>query len=165
MSRENLQLLREWLPEAEAHAAMVVGPGEATREARAESLQLGQPLLTLICADAFIEELVLRQVGVLTFEAVAIDDLFWRNFRRTADLKQKNEGSPRLHRSKPAVERDDATSNSGEGSQADTAEAPSRDERAPVSAADEGGPKPAAAEPAVTEAISPAETPLGQETE
>ena len=140
VSRENLQLLREWLPEAEAHAAMVVGPGEATREARAESLQLGQPLLTLMCGDAFIEELVLRQVGVLTFEAVAVDDLFWRNFRRTADLKPKHEGSPRVHQAKPAIERDDATASPGAPVAAvqseAAAETPGRDDRrAPTAAA------------------------------
>jgi ribonuclease E len=94
VSRESLQLLREWLPEAEAHAAMVIGPGEATRDARAEAQLLGQPLLTLLCADAFLEELVLRQVGVLSYEAVVVDDLFWRNFRRSADLKAPK-GEPR----------------------------------------------------------------------
>ncbi len=77
---------------------MVIGPGEATREARAESQVLGQPLLTLLCADAFIEELVLRQVGVLTYEAVAVDDLFWRNFRRSPDSKAKPEGGSRAQR-------------------------------------------------------------------
>jgi hypothetical protein len=165
VSRENLQLLREWLPEAEAHAGMVVGPGEATREARAESLQLGHPLLTLMCGDAFIEELVLRQVGVLSFEAVAVDDLFWRNFRRSADLKPKHEGSGRTHPAKPAVDRGDATLNAGEGAQAKAAETPNRDDSAPVSAADSSSAEPATGEPAVTEAISPAATPLGQETE
>ncbi len=165
VSRESLQLLREWLPEAEAHAAMVIGPGEATREARAEAQLLGQPLLTLLCADAFLEELVLRQVGVLSYEAVVVDDLFWRNFRRSADVKPKGEGSARMQpaRPSPAREGPSAAQTLAAGSEPASAEETKLEpvaEPSPGASAGASEPGSPAAGP-----ISPAEASLGQESE
>lgn len=98
-TRESVLALRQKMVEAEAHAAVVIGPGEASRDARAESQRVGAPLLTLLCADSFIEELVVRQIGVIVFEATAVDDPFWRNFRQAAEgprrAAREAEPSPR----------------------------------------------------------------------
>ena len=161
VSRESLQLLREWLPEAEAHAALVIGPGEATREARTESQRTGQPLLMLLCADAFIEELVLRQVGILTYEAVTADDLFWRNFRRSPDLRPKAEGSTRAPersaRPRASEEEPVAPAASEPAAPEATASESAVEQSVGIEAALPASTEPVASEPAA--AISPAEMP------
>ena len=83
LGREEIRELRREMLLQGAHAAMVLGPGDVGREARAESLIVGQPLVTLLCGEALAEELVLRQVGVQLVEIAFVDDVFWKTLRRS----------------------------------------------------------------------------------
>jgi hypothetical protein len=82
IQREDVQRLRSELMAVSAHAGLVIGPVDVTRDARSESQTLGQPLVTLLCGDAFAEEIVMRHVGVVSYEATAVDDSFWRDLRK-----------------------------------------------------------------------------------
>ncbi len=134
-TRESVQQLRSLMVEAEAHAGLVIGPGEATREARAESQRLGLPLLTLLCSEAFIEELVLREVGVITYEASVTDDLFWRGLRRGSE-RDEGEKAPREGR-EPREAREKRRPPRGPRSAPEATQAPSS-EASPSSASNPG---------------------------
>ncbi len=82
VGREEIRELRRDMLLHGAHAAMVLGPGDVGREARAEALIVGQPLVSLLCGEALAEELVLRQVGVQLIEIAFVDDVFWKSIRR-----------------------------------------------------------------------------------
>jgi len=90
VKREDVARLRAELALANAHAGLVIGPVDASREARNESQLLGQPLVTLLCADALAEEIVMRHLGVVTYEATAVEEPFWRDLRK---LTRTSEGS------------------------------------------------------------------------
>jgi hypothetical protein len=83
VSREVVRDLRRDMVLQGAHAAMVLGPGDVGRDARAEALIVGQPLVSLLCGDSLAEELVLRQVGVQLIEIAYVDDAFWKTLRRS----------------------------------------------------------------------------------
>ncbi|MHB1844776.1 MAG: HTH domain-containing protein [Deltaproteobacteria bacterium] len=80
--REDVQELRRDLVAQAAHAGIAIGAGDATRDARTEATAVGQPLVTLLCADALAEELVMRQVGCFLVEQCVVDDGFWRTLRQ-----------------------------------------------------------------------------------
>jgi hypothetical protein len=82
VQREDVQRLRAELTAVSAHAGLVIGPVDVTRDARSESQVLGQPLVTLLCADALAEEIVMRHVGVVTYESTAVDESYWRDLRK-----------------------------------------------------------------------------------
>jgi ribonuclease E len=82
VQREDVQRLRAELATVSAHAGLIIGPTDATREARNESQILGQSLVTLLCADALAEEIVMRHLGVITYETTAVEDSYWRDLRR-----------------------------------------------------------------------------------
>jgi hypothetical protein len=84
VQKDDVRKLRAELLSANAHAGVVIGPADASREARNESQLVGQPLVTLLCADSLAEEMVFRQVGCDTYEMVAVNEGFWRDLRRTA---------------------------------------------------------------------------------
>ncbi|MHB8419113.1 MAG: HTH domain-containing protein [Myxococcales bacterium] len=86
VTREDVQQLRRDLAAQGAHAGLVLGPAEAGREAKAEAQAVGQPLVTLLCADALADELVLRQIGSHVVEVSQVDEGFWKSLRRSQPL-------------------------------------------------------------------------------
>ncbi|HUB06672.1 MAG TPA: restriction endonuclease [Myxococcales bacterium] len=87
VTREDVQQLRRDMVAQGAHAGLVIGPAEAGREAKAEAQQIGLPLVTLMCADALAEELVLRQIGAQIVEISQVDEGFWKALRRSPPLR------------------------------------------------------------------------------
>jgi hypothetical protein len=90
VGKADVQRLRAELVGANAHLGLIVGPVDATRDARNESQLVGQPLVTLLCADALAEELVLREIGCLTYKAVAVNEPFWRDLRKSTRSAENN---------------------------------------------------------------------------
>ncbi len=86
VTREDVQQLRRDLVAQGAHAGIVIGPAEATREAKSEVQQVGQPLVTLMCGEALAEELLLRQIGSHVVEVSQVDEGFWKSVRRSPPL-------------------------------------------------------------------------------
>ncbi len=94
VSREQVQELRRDLVTYNAHAGIVLGAVEARGDARTEAGLVGQPLVTLLCGEALAEELVLRQVGVVTYELFQLDDGYWRTLRRSAPVRPLEPQAP-----------------------------------------------------------------------
>lgn len=131
LSREDIQELRRDMAAQGAHAGMVLGPVDVGREARAEAGIASAPLVILLCGEALADELVLREVGVTTYELYSVDASFWRSFPRAPA------GKPAPAPAHPPA----------------PAEAPP----APPQAAAEPGPEPAAVESAAVTAPPAAE--------
>jgi hypothetical protein len=167
VGKEDVQRLRAELTVANAHLGLIVGPVDATRDARNESQLVGQPLVTLLCADSLAEEIVMREVGCLTYKVVAVNEPFWRDLRKTTRSAENNVARGRSGGfvQKPAP-KDAASSNEGAGEAASqpavgsTEETPGQ-EGAPAPEIDQFlnetiAPKPPDAEPLEREARGPA---------
>jgi hypothetical protein len=99
VQKDDVQKLRAELLSANAHAGVIIGPVDASREARNESQLVGQPLVTLLCADSLAEEMVFRQIGCHTYELVSVNETFWRELRRSV---RSSEGSAARTRPVPS---------------------------------------------------------------
>lgn len=64
--REDVIELRRDMASHSAQMGVIVSPSDATREARSEAGQPGQPLATLLSADALVEQMIERGLGVST---------------------------------------------------------------------------------------------------
>lgn len=64
--REDVIELRRDMASHSAQMGVIVSPSDATREARSEAGQPGQPLATLLSADALVEQMIERGLGVTT---------------------------------------------------------------------------------------------------
>jgi hypothetical protein len=126
-SRDDLLEFRREMLQQNAHAGMWLGPAELGRDVRAEAQVVGQPLVTLLCGDAMAEELVLRQIGVVSYEQHSVDEDFWRPLKRGSGIfSPSREREPQTATSEAAVpsasEEPASALNTGEG--AATADAP-----------------------------------------
>ncbi len=102
VQREDVQRLRAELAAANSHAGIIIGPADASRDARNESQLLGQPLITLLCADAFAEEIVMRHLGVITYEITVVEESYWRDLRKSPRAAEGGAGGRGRMRSGPS---------------------------------------------------------------
>jgi hypothetical protein len=121
VSRELVRELRRDMLLHGAHAAIVMSPGDVGREARAEALIVGQPLVTLLCGEALAEELVLRQVGSQLVEICYFDDGFWKTLRRSPAVPG---GEPRVEPGSEPVREPEAQEAKADAQPDGRAEAP-----------------------------------------
>src|SRR5438105_5966337 len=137
IGRADVQELRKDLAHYSAQMGLVLAPGEAGRDARAEASAAGQPPVALYAGDALAEELVALRVGVTVqvVELADVDEAFFASAARGAP-------SHRERRDRTPEERTER----GEAAETVPAEKP----------ASEPAPEP---EP-VAEARPPAETPV-----
>jgi hypothetical protein len=84
IGRQDVQELRKDLAHYSAQMGLVLAPGEAGREARAEASGAGQPPVALYVGDALAEEMVAVRVGVQVqmVELVDIDEGFFQSTAR-----------------------------------------------------------------------------------
>jgi ribonuclease E len=158
ISRQDVTELRKDLAHYSAQLAILLTPGEAGREARADASAAAQPPVALFAGESLAEELVELRVGV-SVEMVEIADVDEAFFAAARALKGGRES--RGPRDSQDARTGEATSGNstdpGEadapaGSSTTTSEAPEAKSEAAPSAGSES-----AAAPTVTS--SPAETP------
>ncbi len=79
ISRGDVQELRKDLAHYSSQMGIVLAPGEASREARAEASAAGQPPVALYAGDALAEEMVALRVGVSVqvVELIDMDEAFF----------------------------------------------------------------------------------------
>jgi hypothetical protein len=79
VGRQDVQELRKDLAHYSAQMGLVLAPGEAGREARAEASSAGQAPVALYVGEALAEELVALRVGVAvqTVELADVDEAFF----------------------------------------------------------------------------------------
>src|SRR5213594_4338761 len=84
IGRADVQELRKDLAHYSAQMGLVLAPGEAGRDARAEASAAGQPPVALYAGDALAEELVALRVGVTvqTVEVPDVDEAFFAGLSR-----------------------------------------------------------------------------------
>jgi len=100
IGRVDVQELRKDLAHYSAQMGLVLAPGEAGRDARAEASAAGQPPVALYAGDALAEELVAQRVGV-SVQVVELADVDEAFFAAAA----KGAPSHRDRRERPAEER------------------------------------------------------------
>src|SRR5207237_3025694 len=86
IGRQDVQELRKDLAHYSAQMGLVVAPGEAGREARAEASAAGQPPVALYAGDALAEEMVALRVGVSAqvVELADVDEAFFASAATSA---------------------------------------------------------------------------------
>jgi ribonuclease E len=104
IGRADVQELRKDLAHYSAQIGLVLGAGEAGRDARAEASAAGQPPVALYAGDALAEELVAQRVGV-TVQVVELADVDEAFFAGAA----KAPAAHRERRERPAEERPEKT--------------------------------------------------------
>jgi hypothetical protein len=175
ISRADVQELRKDLAHYSSQFGLVLAPGEAGRDARAEASAAAQAPVALYSGDALAEELIALRVGVTVqmVELADVDEGFFANLLRPASGHERRERPPRMEEAggPRKAQHDEAQAEPherrprGEEAQHER-EAPERVEEAqarpetqqpePVQPAESPAPEEAAAEPA---AAPPAEEP------
>jgi len=86
IGRVDVQELRKDLAHYSAQIGLVLGAGEAGRDARAEASAAGQPPVALYAGDALAEELVAQRVGVTVqvVELADVDEAFFASVTKAA---------------------------------------------------------------------------------
>jgi hypothetical protein len=104
IGRADVQELRKDLAHYSAQMGLVLAPGEAGRDARAEASAAGQPPVALYAGDALAEELVALRVGVnvQVVELADVDEAFFAS-------AAKGTPSHRDRRERPPEERPERT--------------------------------------------------------
>ena len=143
IGRADVQELRKDLAHYSAQMGLVLAPGEAGRDARAEASAAGQPPVALYAGDALAEELVSLRVGVSVqvVELADVDEAFFASLAKPAP-------GHRDRRERPAEERIER----GEAAEALLPERPAS-EPEPEAAVESGPEEPAAQAPT---AVAPA---------
>ena len=92
ISRADVQELRKDLAHYSAQMGLVVAPGEAGRDARAEAAAAGQPPVALYAGDALAEEMVVTRVGVsvTVVELADVDEAFFAAAARAAPARDEH---------------------------------------------------------------------------
>ena len=106
IGRADVQELRKDLAHYSAQMGLVLAPGEAGRDARAEASAAGQPPVALYAGDALAEELVALRVGVTVqvVELADVDEAFFASAAKGVpshrDRRERSE--ERIERAEPA---------------------------------------------------------------
>jgi len=109
IGRADVQELRKDLAHYSAQMGLVLAPGEAGRDARAEASAAGQPPVALYAGDALAEELVALRVGVTVqvVELADVDEAFFASAARgTPSHRERRERTP-----EERIERPEAAEN------------------------------------------------------
>ena len=96
IGRADVQELRKDLAHYSAQMGLVLAPGEAGRDARAEASAAGQPPVALYAGDALAEELVSLRVGVSVqvVELADVDEAFFASVARAPAHRDRRERPP-----------------------------------------------------------------------
>ncbi|TMA42379.1 MAG: hypothetical protein E6J82_09490 [Deltaproteobacteria bacterium] len=100
IGRADVQELRKDLAHYSAQMGLVLAPGEAGRDARAEASAAGQPPVALYAGDALAEELVSLRVGVSVqvVELADVDEAFFAGLSRQREERAgRREREDRVH--------------------------------------------------------------------
>jgi hypothetical protein len=158
IGRSDVQELRKDLAHYSAQMGLVLAPGEAGREARAEASAAAQPPVALYAGDALAEEMVALRVGVSVqvVELVDVDEAFFLSAVRAAPHRDeqkrdelKRDERPRRereHRAEDGEQAAHAPEAAAEPGAAATEPAPEQADGAAAAAEPEGG-APAVAPP------------------
>src|SRR5438067_1362524 len=103
IGRVDVQELRKDLAHYSAQIGLVLGAGEAGRDARAEASAAGQPPVALYAGDALVEELVALRVGVTVqvVELADVDEAFFASASKAAAHRERRERTPEERAEKP----------------------------------------------------------------
>jgi hypothetical protein len=96
IGRADVQELRKDLAHYSAQIGLVLGAGEAGRDARAEASAAGQPPVALYAGDALAEELVAQRVGVTVqvVELADVDEAFFASAAKPAAAHRERRERP-----------------------------------------------------------------------
>jgi ribonuclease E len=153
IARSDVQELRKDLAHYSAQFGLILAPGEAGRDARAEAAAAAQAPVALYAGDALAEELVALRVGVNVqmVEIADVDEAFFASLVRPAAAHERRDKTGRTEERKAQHEPADAT---GEPSEPREREASEQERELPR---DE--PQPEAAQPAEAQPPAPAGQP------
>ncbi|GAC1336182.1 MAG: hypothetical protein NVSMB23_00330 [Myxococcales bacterium] len=115
ISRQDVQELRKDLAHYSAQMGLLLAPGEAGREARAEASAAGQPPVALYVGEALAEELIALRVGVAvqTVELADVDEAFFAAATRSVHRPEPDK------RDRPAREDREASGDRGDRDRGD----------------------------------------------
>ena len=106
IGRADVQELRKDLAHYSAQMGLVLAPGEAGRDARAEASAAGQPPVALYAGDALAEELVALRVGVTVqvVELADVDEAFFASAAKgvPSHRDRRERCEERIERAEPA---------------------------------------------------------------